>query len=140
MFQVTNSTLRNWCKLAKPFLSENARPPEGSHKSFTVDDLRVFAVIKSSPGYDSAYLALRNGERGDLPSEYMEYKIAAQPREQVMLLQTHIMQLEAELESLKGERDARLKAEGIQENLQIQLKAANETIIQLRIKLAALGE
>lgn len=138
MFDIANSTLRNWCHLAAPFLSDNATPPKSGHKTFTVDDIQILAVIKNAPNYDAAFVALKNGERGELPAAYLEYTIAARPQEQVMLLQTRVMQLEAQVETLQAEREARLRAEGREQVLQKQLDDAQETIIQLRIQLAKL--
>lgn len=97
--------------MAKPFLSDGAKPAKGKHRYFTSDDLKIFALIKSSPDYDSAFLALSNGQRGEIPPLVAEYAISMDAKEQVLLLENRIMQLEARVNELEGEREKRIAAE-----------------------------
>lgn len=135
LYEVSATTLKNWADMASPFLSEVARPPKGKHRSFTYEDLRVFSVIKSSPDYDSAFLALSNGQRGDVPDMHNEYSIVMESKEQLMLLQNQVMQLQARVRELEGEHDGRIRAEGQRDMLKEQLREAQDKIVQLELKL-----
>lgn len=124
LYSISPTTLKNWCDLAKPFLSDGAKPAKGKHRYFTSDDLKIFALVKSSPDYDSAFLALSNGQRGELPSLVAEYSISLDTKDQVAMLQNRIMQLEARVLELEGERDARIRAEAERDLLRELLREA----------------
>lgn len=109
IFRCSASTLKNWCELAKPFLSVHATPERGRHRYFLDDDLSVLGIIATSPDYDSAYLALSNGQRSAPPESATEIVSSAEKQKEVMALRTELMRLEAELES---EKERRIEAEG----------------------------
>lgn len=138
IFDVSASTLKNWCELARPFLSELATPPKSKHRSFTSEDLRVFAVIKTSPDYDSAYLTLSNGARSDPPSGHNDYSVSMQPREQVMLLQTRILQLEGENERLKAYEQETIELRALMRHNQNQLNELQNKLEKLIAENAVL--
>jgi len=72
MFGVSPQTVRNWTKEFKTFLSDGASPiRSGYTRSFTADDLRVFALVVEMTHIGATYNevrdALKEGRRGDLP-------------------------------------------------------------------------
>lgn len=71
--------------------------------------MAVISVIVSSPDYDSAYLALANGQRGSVPEGATDLTTTAENNKRIASLQTEIMRLEADLET---ERERRIEAEG----------------------------
>ena len=109
IFGCSSTTLKNYCELAKQFLSVHATPQKGKHRYFTDDDMSVIAVIVSSPDYDSAYLALANGQRGTVPETATDLVTTAENNKRIASLQNEIVRLEADLET---ERERRIEAEG----------------------------
>jgi len=123
LFNCSFTTLKNYCELAKPFLSIHATPEKGKHRYFDENDLAVISVIVSSPDYDSAYLALANGQRGSVPETASDLVTTAENSRRIASLQNQIMQLEAELES---EKERRIEAEGQVKLLRELLKEAQQ--------------
>lgn len=132
IFNLSPSTLRNYCEAFAEFFSDHAKPPRGKHRNFTKEDLTVISLIRNIGDYEAAYLALKNGQRGQLPDEHFEVAVSTQPRDQIILLQVRIQQLEAQVEQLQSERDKRIRAEGQLELVQNMLRDAHEEIIRLR--------
>jgi DNA-binding transcriptional MerR regulator len=135
IFEIRSTTLKNWASLAEPFLSETARPGKGKHRYYSEADLTVLAVIKSSPDYDSAYVSLANGTRGNVPPVASEFALSLDNQERTLLLQNEIRNLQAKVLELEGERDKRVGAEANVALLKEQLKEAREEIVQLRLEL-----
>lgn len=115
IFSIAPSTVKKYCGIYGRFLSENARPEKGSHRLFDADDLRVFAFVvdnlKTGARHDDIIVSLANGARGDLPSQHGDYTLTMEKGEQITMLQTRIMQLEARVLELEGEREKRIAAE-----------------------------
>ncbi len=105
LFNISHTTVKTWSASYAQFLSDSAKPGENRHRSFTVDDLKVFSFVayqkKRGVSHDEIFLSLANGERGELPPTHMEVSMTMDSREQVMLLQNHVQQLQAEIERLK---------------------------------------
>jgi uncharacterized small protein (DUF1192 family) len=121
IYKCSPTTLKNWCELAKPFLSAHATPERGRHRYFQDSDLAVIGVIATSPDYDTAYLALSNGQRSSVPETATDLVSSAEKQKEIVALQSEIMRLEAELES---EKERRIEAEGQVKLLRDLLKEA----------------
>lgn len=72
LFDVSAQTVRNWTKEFEDYLSMSATPKEkGSKRSYTAEDLTVFALVvektQSGATYEDIRLALKNGERAQAP-------------------------------------------------------------------------
>lgn len=136
LFNLGASTVKKYTINFAPFLSPEAAPTDkGKHRFFTTDDLRVFSLIvdyrNRGATLDEIYLALNTGQRGDLPPSHAEYSLVVESKDQLILLQNRVQQLEAEMESLRGERDKRLQ-------LEAQLKQRDDDIERARQEIRAL--
>lgn len=139
LFGISPSTVKKYSGIYGRFLSEKARPQNNrEHRLFDTDDLKIFSYIvqqtKLNIPHDDIVLAIANGARADIPSNYGEYSLSVDKNEQIVLLQTRIMQLEGRVLELEGERDKRVGAEANIVLLEKQLEAAHEKIVQLRMK------
>lgn len=72
LFDVSAQTVRNWTKEFEDYLSMSATPKEkGSKRSYTPEDLTVFALVvektQSGATYEDIRLALKSGERAQAP-------------------------------------------------------------------------
>lgn len=121
IYKCSATTLKNYCELAKPFLSVHATPESGKHRYFTDADLGVIGICATSPDYDTAYLALSNGQRASIPETATDVVSTTESKRQVAVLQGELMRLEAELES---EKERRIEAEGQVKLLRELLKEA----------------
>jgi DNA-binding transcriptional MerR regulator len=128
IFSIAPSTVKKYCGIYGRFLSENARPEKGSHRLFDSEDLRVFSFIvdqlKIGSRHDDIIVSLANGARGELPTQHTDYTLTMEKGEQITLLQNRIMQLEARVLELEGERDARIRAEAERDLLRELLREA----------------
>lgn len=73
LFRVASSqTIRNWAKEFSEYLSPTATPTSGTTRHFTIEDMRVFALIseysKQSRSFEEMHAALKAGERGHSPT------------------------------------------------------------------------
>lgn len=109
IYKCSATTLKNYCELAKPFLSVHATPERGKHRYFTEDDLGVIGICATSVDYEAAYLALSNGSRASIPDTATDIVSTDESKRQVRALQDELMRLEAELER---EKERRIEAEG----------------------------
>lgn len=147
LFGISPSTVKKYSGMYGQFLSEKARPQqEREHRLFDTDDLKVFSYVvqqtKLNIPHDEIILGLANGARADIPSRYGEYSLSIDKNEQLLILQTRVTQLQAEVEILRSERDKRIAAEGQVmllerqlEKVQTKLDDAKETIVQLKMQL-----
>lgn len=140
MLNVGATTLKNWSKMYAPFLSDTATPKDsGHHRAYSLDDIRVFTKVieltKQGMSHDSAYVTIANGARGELPPAYADYSLVIESKDQLVLLQAHVRDLEAQVEMLKGEHDRAEKLEGQVRLLTAQLdtkeKELRETLKEL---------
>jgi DNA-binding transcriptional MerR regulator len=108
LFDVSHQTVKNWCDEFVDYLSPYARPGGGQKRLFTVDDMRVFALIaeyrQRGWHWKDAHKALAKGERGTIPEQAAELTPTASP--EVMLA------MRDEIENLRVLlRDAEAKKE-----------------------------
>lgn len=139
LFSISPSTVKKYCGIYGNFLSQDAKPDKGLHRLFDTDDLKVFSFIvsqvKVGERHDNIVMSLANGERGELPTQHGDYTLTMESKEQIVLLQTRIMQLQGRVLELEGERDKRIGAEGQVIAYKEMLREAQDKIIQLELKL-----
>lgn len=145
VFKVSHQTIKNWASEFADYLSPTATPETNKRRVYTDDDVRVFDLVsrlkKEGKVYEEIRGALGAGQRGDLPD--MPHEIVAVSNGSALAMaHQHIMQLQAEIEILKGERDRRLAAEGQVMLLERQLERTQdklddmrEQVVQLKMKL-----
>lgn len=139
LFQVTDQTVKNWARQFASHLSPTAQPGDGKRRTFTTDDLTVFALVHSYIGkgmnYEDAQAALIAGQRGSIPSDFSELATVAAPPALLERLREEISLRDRMIESLKTDRDKRL---GQLELLEKQLQDKDREIRQLYRDLATL--
>jgi len=78
LFGVSYETVRTYTREFKAYMSPTATPPQGEHRKYTYDDLKVFAQIVSMKSerkvYADIHVALAAGERAEIP-EFTETEI-----------------------------------------------------------------
>ena len=83
LFQVTDQTVKNWAREFASHLSPTAQPGDGKRRTFTTDDLSVFALVHSygakGMNYEDAQAALIAGQRGSIPGGVSELATVAAP-------------------------------------------------------------
>ena len=131
LFDISRTTLADWCKTFAPYLSATANPPKGSHRRYTDDDMGVFALVhrlkRAGLTNDEISATLATGQRDDLPEDASDLAPVAVSG-QVRALQTRVSELEKFLSGLRTERD---EARG-------ELKRANEEIDSLKKEIRTL--
>jgi DNA-binding transcriptional MerR regulator len=130
LFTVTHQTVKNWSKEFAAYLSPTATPQEGKKRMFTLDDVRVFALVhdygKRGFGYDDAHLALRSGQRGELPNT--TEVVPTMPPALLTTLREEISSLRLQLRSTETGRD---EAQGQVKLLKEQLSDKERQIREL---------
>lgn len=135
LFQVSTQTVLNWSASFANFLSPTATPGTGRRRSFTFDDLKVFALIhdfnKRGYNYEDARLALSAEQRGEIPdTTKAEVTI---PSALVVQLRDEITNLRMHLRAAESERD---KERGKVELMEKQLTEKEQLIRSLYKQLA----
>lgn len=139
LFQVTDQTVKNWAREFASHLSPTSQPGDGKRRTFTTEDLAVFALVHSygSKGmnYEDAQAALIAGQRGSIPGGVSELATAAAPPALLERLREEISQRDRMINSLKTDND---KRQGQIELLEKQLQNKEQEIRQLYRDLATL--
>jgi DNA-binding transcriptional MerR regulator len=142
LFNLSPTAVKDWCETYSAFLSESARPGKEKHRAFTLDDLKVFSFIathrKQNEAHDNIYLALANGERGELPSAYGDLSLSVDSREQLVLLEGRVQQLVAEIETLRPFRDENIELKALLKQAETQLAEAQAEIRRMERENAVL--
>lgn len=137
LLNVSQSTIKNYTAEFGAYLSPSASPPAGGVRQFTDDDLLVLSLAaqmkKAGASYDEIHLALRNGQRGEIPAESAEITPSASAM--IISLREQIIRRDDIIQQLQLERagDKSLIA-----NLEQKLEAAQLEIRRLDRKLARL--
>ena len=70
-FKRTEQTIRAWANEYESFLSVNANPGDGKNRSYTVEDMTVFAFVsdmkKQRQSDEVIHVSLKAGSRGEAP-------------------------------------------------------------------------
>lgn len=139
LFQVSDQTVKNWAREFAPYLSPTAQPGGNKRRTFTDDDLAVFALVhaQSSKGlnYEDAHAALKTGQRGTVPNGSSELATTAAPPALMERLREEIALRDRMIDSLRTDRDKRL---GQIELLEKQLQDKDREIRQLYRDIARL--
>ncbi len=139
LFEITHQTVKNWAKEFIAYLSPTAQPPEGKKRMFTLDDVKVFALVhdysKRGFGYEDAHLALRAGQRGEVPNT--SEIVPTVPPALLVTLREEITHLRTELRKTETERDeAQGQVKILRDLLKEQLAEKEQIIRELYKQLA----
>jgi DNA-binding transcriptional MerR regulator len=156
LFRVASpQTIRNWAKEFANYLSPSATPGSGSTRRFTVEDMKVLALIAqmSSEGasFTDIHTSLAAGQRGDTPSvspDEMDALIAGEverqlstqlheTRELAQRLQDELDDLKAQVRPLHDE-NIRLKAQI--EDRETRIGELNQHLQEAQERIARLAE
>jgi DNA-binding transcriptional MerR regulator len=156
LFRVASpQTIRNWAKEFAPYLSPSATPGSGNTRQFTVEDMKVLALIAqlSSEGrsFNDIHASLASGQRGELPSispEEIDVLVAGEIERQLST-QLHESQelarrLQEELDELKTQvqpvhnENIRLKAQI--EDRDIRIQELKQQLVEAQERIARLAE
>lgn len=141
VFHVSNETIRNWAEEFSRYLSFTANPGKGRTRSFSVEDLEVFALITEMKNkgstFEEIHISLGKGQRGDAPDLLVDDVKAIISGEQERRLVLEVEYLKRTLQdALVRAQDAeRIKEENIR--LKAQLEAAQIRADQLLEQLRA---
>lgn len=109
-FGVADQTVKNWAAEFAQYLSPTATPEPGKRRSFTADDVAIFALVHGMVGRgrdtDAAHAALRAGQRGEtgiIAAQTGDSLIAVQ-RDRDML-QGAVIELRSQLAKATSDRD-----------------------------------
>ena len=131
LFDISRTTLAEWCKTFAPYLSATANPPKGAHRRYTDDDMGVFSLVhrlkRSGLTNEEISATLATGQRDIMPEDAAEMTPVAVSG-QVRALQNRVSELENFLNGLRTERD---EARG-------ELKRANTEIDSLKTEIRSL--
>jgi DNA-binding transcriptional MerR regulator len=137
LFGVTAQTVKNWAHEFEAYLSPTATPPKGGRRSFTREDLQVFTLVRDYSqrglGYADAHVALRAGQRGEVPDSSV--LTTSEPPQLITLLRAELATRDQLIENLKSERDME---RGKVELLERQLEQKETSIRGLYEELAQL--
>lgn len=105
-FNVSHQAVKAWAREFSDYLTPSARPEEGKRRVFQNEDVRVFALVrdytKNGYNFSDAHLALKAGQRGEMPDTPAD--IVAMPPPQLLAnLRQEISQLTHRL-SVEKER------------------------------------
>lgn len=149
LYRVASSqTIRNWAKEFADYLSPTATPEKGGTRHFTLEDMKVFALIaeysNENKSFTDIHVALQSGARGDAPTVEPEDLDGLAAGEIEMQLTSELdktralaNELEAELASIK-EKFEPIKEENIR--LQAQLEDRDSRIEQLTKQIESAQE
>jgi DNA-binding transcriptional MerR regulator len=108
IYKVSHQAVKTWAREFAAYLSPAARPEEGKRRIFSDDDVRVFALVRdlTQRGYNfaDAHLALKAGQRGDVPDTASEIAVTP-PAALVVALRENITNLQLLLRNAESERD-----------------------------------
>jgi len=142
-----NQTIRNWIREFQEFFSVNTAPGKGISILMTVEDMQVLTVIaqmkETNRPSDEIYATLKSGQRGEIPSiapgdlekiasgDFQKH-LVTQRSALVVKIEQLENQLQATLEALTSEREARIRAETKMEGRTEQLQKIEAELKELR--------
>ena len=122
-FGISSATVRNWSTEFERHLSPTARPGKNRHRTYTDDDLRVFALVselkRMGQTFADIHAALDNGQRGELPDMDSD-KLALRHADKALIAQVDLLQ--RDLAEVRVERDT------LREQLAVALEHERENI------------
>lgn len=140
LFDISRTTLANWCSQFEEYLSPTANPPQGAHRRFTEDDIRVLRLVhrqkRAGMTYESIHASLAMGQRDELP-EHIDTTAITPPTGAILALQSRVQELEETIETLKTERD---KAIGRSDYLERLAEDLRQEVARLNRELGRLDK
>lgn len=132
LFGVTHTTIKKRAREFAAYLSPTATPPDGGVRRYTQDDVRVLALVddyhRRGFKWEDAHVALKRGERGEIPIE-TDLITATQTTEM------EIMELKVQMNKLSDQYKMTL---GQNQLLREQLAEKERQIQELYERLAEL--
>ena len=131
---VTDMTIRNWAREYAAHLSPTATPPQGQHRLFIEDDLRVFLQVKQmrderKPA-EAIQAALAAGQRGELRLPETTDLDVLNRNQVIKHQQARLEELDKMLNLVTKERD----------DLAAQIDPQQKQLIELNTKVAVLTQ
>ncbi len=142
IFKVSHQAVKTWAREFALYLSPSAQPESGKRRIFTDDDVRVFALVReyTQRGYNfvDAHLALKAGQRGDIPDTASEIT-PTPPPQLIIALRQEIAFVNQRLSEEKARGDETVGQVKLLEKLLDQkehlVRSLYEEIGQLKAKL-----
>lgn len=139
LLSITGETVRARSEEFAAFLSPTANPGTKRQRQFTESDLSVMVLVNDMKNagarFDDIHLALKNGQRGDLPEAAQTSAIATQERGRVAALQSQLAEWQTlATQETTGRREAEANVRLLKEQLaeaQAEIKALNREIGRL---------
>ena len=129
LFGVAPQSIRNWGAIFVRYLSTAAAPGKGHNRTFTTEDVSVFALIvamkKNGASNEEIHASLSAGIRGSLPD------LPAPSDIQAMAVSDHakaLLTLRQQIEVLQVKYDEILSKLGQSEEKNIQLESKNDLL------------
>ncbi len=146
LFNVTGETVRVWAEEFAQYFSPTATPGKGRHRSFSEDDLEVFALIaelkEQGQTFNDIQGALANGQRGTPPNIPPSEVQAIMLNEQEKRLTVEVDYLRRTLTWVEHERDGALQkleeATEIREQnirLEVELEYVRQRVSELKTEM-----
>jgi DNA-binding transcriptional MerR regulator len=125
-FNRSKETIREWSNEFAEYLSPSARPTrKGGHRLYTDEDFRVLGLVADMKGrgiiFDEIHLALKNGQRGELPDS--DTSLMTVPQQQIAMMQVRLLELEDEVERLQGFETAVIAEKALRERAEQEIEA-----------------
>lgn len=139
LLNITGETVRARSEEFKEFLSPLANPGTKRQRQFSESDLQVMVLINDMKNvgarFDDIHLALKNGQRGDLPEAATTSAITTQERGRVAELKAQLTEWQAlATQETHGRREAEANVRLLKEQLaeaQAEIKSLNREIGRL---------
>lgn len=141
-FNVTRQTVANWCKEFEEYLSPTATPSNGTHRQLTDDDVKVIALVAEMSGagrkFDEIHVALRAGQRGELPEITNEGALVPlDVNTQLSVYRGKVLELESKVADLARQRDEAVGQVKLLRELQQETKAEIQDLYRKMARLEA---
>lgn len=137
LHNVVPQTVRNWAEEFARHLTLGANPGSGRNRHFTVEDMKVFALVSDmksgGSSFDEIHLSLDNGQRGSAPAMPPDDVQVLALGEHQMELFKQVEELQLTVSRLKEERDNALALLEPVKNENTKLKIQLE-VIQDRVR------
>lgn len=145
LYNISLEAARQWAIEFQDYLSPTGKPGKHKHRQYTDEDMKVFSLISEMKGagrtYEEIHLALKAGQRGDLPVMPPEQvsAIATTDRERSLVLQLSYLQQQLLAAQQELETLHQVKRELDEErNKTISLEARYEEVKRSEQELRAL--
>jgi DNA-binding transcriptional MerR regulator len=108
LFSISHQTVKNWSVEFAEYLSPMANPSQGRKRLFTPDDVKAFALVhdyrERGYTYEDIHLALKTGQRGEIPEQAGQI-VPTIPPALLTSLRLEMNNLQEKLQTTQTERD-----------------------------------